>query len=275
MESKFIPAVVPPDTLAEPALWFAFSDGQLLVYDDDQPQLIPQLSSISELNLVSIQEYYLGSLKGQHCFAVELASDLEPPPAMLFEGLRPLFMRMDDDCISLAGRAVQVVDWGRNHQYCGRCGARTEALPHERGKKCPDCGLTSYPRLSPSIIVRVRRGNELLLARGAKWPSGFYSVLAGFVEPGESLEQTVAREVMEEVGIRVKNIRYFGSQPWPFPNSLMLGFTADYAAGEVQPDKNEIADAGWFTVNNLPNIPPKISIARRLIDDFIQEQQHG
>ena len=272
MTYTFIPGVVPPATRSEPALWFAFSGNQLLVYDDQQPRLIPQLNDFSLLGLTVEQEYYLGSLDGQPCFAIALGPETSPPLSMRFEGLRPLFMRMDEACIALSGRAVQIVDWGRNHQFCGRCGVKTETLTQERGKKCPACGLTSYPRLSPSIIVRVRRGDEILLARGPQWVPGFYSVIAGFVEPGETLEQTVAREVMEEVGIQVKNIQYFGSQPWPFPNSLMLGFTADYAGGELQPDENEIEDAGWFSVGNLPKIPPKISIARRLIDDFILGQ---
>ena len=160
------------------------------------------------------------------------------------------------------------LDWDRTHQYCGRCGTKTIDAEGERAKRCPNCGLSNYPRLSPSIIVRINRGDEILMARAFRFPPGMYSVLAGFVEPGETLEEAVEREVWEEVRIRVKNIRYFGSQPWPFPHSLMLGFTAEYAGGEIEIDQVEIEDAGWYSAANLPQLPPRLSIARRLIDDF-------
>ncbi len=142
-------------------------------------------------------------------------------------------------------------------------------LPTERAKRCPKCGLVNYPRLSPAVIVLISRGDELLLARAHRFPTGMYSILAGFVEPGESLEETVVREVREEVGIEVKDIRYFGSQPWPFPNSLMIGFTATYAGGDIVLEPEELVDAAWFNKHNLPQIPPKISIARKLIDWFV------
>jgi NAD+ diphosphatase len=141
----------------------------------------------------------------------------------------------------------------------------------ERAKKCPNCGLLHFPRLAPAIIVAIERGDRLLMARSRRFTTGMYSVLAGFVEPGESLEETVAREVKEEVGISLKDIKYFGSQPWPFPHSLMIGFTATYASGEIVMDDSEIEDAGWFTVDSLPPLPGKISIARKLIDGFIEK----
>jgi NAD+ diphosphatase len=168
------------------------------------------------------------------------------------------------------------MEWDRTHQFCGRCGAPMERVPNERAKKCTVCGLTNYPRLSPAIIIAVTRMIEgekrILLARNHRFPAGRYSVLAGFVEPGESLEECAAREVMEEVGIEIGNIRYFGSQPWPFPNSLMLGFTADYQVGDFHLEDAEIAEAGWFSANNLPNLPQKPSIARQLIDAFVADQ---
>ena len=146
----------------------------------------------------------------------------------------------------------------------------SDLAPSERAQVCPQCGLTAFPRLSPAIIVCIRRGEQILLARNHRFPPGRFSVLAGFVEPGETLEEAVAREVREEVGIRVRDIRYFGSQPWPFPNSLMLGFTAEYAEGELVVDESELAEAHWFTRDNLPDLPPPISIARRLIEDFLE-----
>jgi NAD+ diphosphatase len=177
---------------------------------------------------------------------------------------------MPDEVIWIAGRANQLLYWHRTHVYCGQCGRETEDKADERAKICPDCGHVSYPRLSPAVIVAIVRGNRILLARNRRFKGSFYSVLAGFVEPGESLEECIRREIREEVGLRVKNIRYFGSQPWPFPDSLMIGFIADYAAGEIRVDGSEILDAGWFSKNRLPGIPPKISIARQLIDWFSQ-----
>jgi NAD+ diphosphatase len=135
--------------------------------------------------------------------------------------------------------------------------------------RCTRCGMMHYPRVSPAVIVRVRRENEILLARSPGFPKGMRSVLAGFVEPGESIEETIHREVREEVGLEVENLGYFGSQPWPFPNSLMIGFTADYAGGEIRPEPGEIEDAGWYRADELPQLPPKVSIARRMIDDFV------
>ena len=171
------------------------------------------------------------------------------------------------------------MNWDRTHQFCGQCGAPTETLSFERAKQCPNCRLISYPRLSPAIIIAVtwRMGDEkrILLARNHRFPPGRYSVVAGFVEAGESLEETARREVFEETGVRIQNICYFGSQPWPFPNSLMLGFTAEYASGDITLEEEEIADAQWFAASDLPQLPPKISIARKLIDAFISENGGG
>ena len=168
---------------------------------------------------------------------------------------------------------MQIVAWDRTHQFCGRCATPTETLTNQRARRCPACGLTSYPRISPAIIIAVIRrdahGARILLARNHRFPAGRYSVLAGFVEPGESLEECAQREVLEEVGIRIKNIRYFKSQPWPFPNSLMIGFTAEYDEGEIKLEESEIADAGWFAADNLPQLPPRMTIARKLIDWFV------
>jgi NAD+ diphosphatase len=161
------------------------------------------------------------------------------------------------------------VNWNQTHRYCGRCGKLTEDKTDERAKTCPECGMINYPRLSPAIIVAVLKNDRILLGRNKRFRLPFYSVLAGFVEPGETLEECVSREIREEVSITVKNIRYFGSQPWPFPDSLMIAFIADYAGGEISTDGSEIIDAAWFAKDNLPKIPPKISIARQLIDWFV------
>jgi NAD+ diphosphatase len=185
--------------------------------------------------------------------------------------LREAYGVLGEHQFMLAGRSTQIVEWATTSRFCGRCGASTERLPSERSMKCPKCGLMAYPRIAPAIIVLVRKGDEGLLARNARAKLPFYSTLAGFVEIGESLEQTVVREVREEVGIEVGRVRYFGSQPWPFPHSLMVGFYADWVAGEIAVDGVEIADAKWFRADALPQIPPPISIARRLIDGWSSE----
>ncbi|NJR67192.1 MAG: NAD(+) diphosphatase [Leptolyngbyaceae cyanobacterium CRU_2_3] len=209
-------------------------------------------------------------LDGDACYEVELATDTVPPDGMDLVGLRELHGVLEDDLFALGARAVQIKEWDRTHQYCGHCATVTVQMPNERAKRCPKCSLVSYPRLSPAIIVLVSRDDEVLLARAPRFPTTMYSVLAGFVEPGESLEETVIREVREEVGVEVKDIRYFGSQPWPFPNSLMIGFTATYAGGEIVPEPNEIVEAAWFHKHNLPQVPSKLSIARQLIDWFAE-----
>ncbi len=175
-----------------------------------------------------------------------------------------------------AGRAVQLVEWGRTHRFCGRCATPTEPAAGHRALVCPACGLMAFPRLAPAMITLVTRGEdgpeqEALLARGVQWRIPMYSCLAGFVEPGESLEGAVVREVREEVGLTVGDVRYRGSQPWPFPHSLMIGFRARYESGELELDATEIADAQWYRRDALPQIPPGISIARRLIDEWVGE----
>jgi NAD+ diphosphatase len=286
MNKNFVPAIIPPDNRAAPALWFLFHGFDLLVFLDDQGQAqLPEVVSLAALDLgdfrVVRQQYfgYLQTKSKQHCYTAELVTEQDEPalPAkMALMHLRRLFGRLDESMLWLAGRAVQLVEWDRTHQYCGRCGTPTLTASHERVKECPNCGHTSYPRLSPAVIVRVTRegknGREILLARGKRFRVPLYSVIAGFVEPGETLETCVRREVGEEVGIEVKNIRYFGSQPWPFPNSLMVAFTADYAGGDIVLEEEELVDAQWFQADNLPPYPPAMSIANHLIEDFKQAE---
>jgi NAD+ diphosphatase len=266
---KFISGIEPPKEKSEPAWWFAFLGNKLLVYLEPFSVTIPCLVHFAELGLTALHQHYLGRLDNRHCYAVGIAEGTVPPAGMSFEGLRQVYGRLEEDLFWIAARAVQIVDWDRTHQFCGRCGAPLRTSSTERAKECPQCGLLHFPRLSPAIIVLVERGQQLLLARSRHFLPGMYSVLAGFVEPGETLEEAVVREVKEEVGLTVKDIRYFGSQPWPFPHSLMIGFTATYTGGEISLDNTEIEDAGWFTIGNLPPLPGKISIARKLIDSFL------
>jgi NAD+ diphosphatase len=271
----FEAGIAPPGDDAGPSWWFAFRGNDLLVTTTEETTSVPCAASLSAWGLEPTRRHYLGELNGHRCFAAELADSAVVPEGMELLGLRSLFGRLVDQLFSLAGRAIQIVNWDRTHQFCGSCGCRTEDKTDERAKICPKCGLLSFPRLSPAIIVAVVQDAKLLLAHAHHFREGFYSVLAGFVEPGESLEECVEREVHEEVGLCVKNIRYFGSQSWPFPHSLMIAFTAEYAGGEIRVDETEITDAGWFGAQDLPLIPGKISIARRLIDWFVEEHQQG
>jgi NAD+ diphosphatase len=256
-----------------PAFWFLVRDFHPLVHRDGNTCEIPILDPSHPLIPTVAEKHFLGTLDGTPCFAVEVAIATEPPELMEFINLRALHAGVDEQVWALAGRAVQIVDWARNHRYCGRCGSPNLMSAAERSLRCPSCGLAHYPRLSPAVIVLVHDGERVLLGRSTRSTTGFYSVLAGFVEPGESLEETVEREIFEETGIRVQDVRYFGSQPWPFPNSLMIGFTASYAGGEIELLDDEILDAGWFTVDDLPAIPGRISIARQLIDWWIDRQR--
>ncbi|HLL52601.1 MAG TPA: NAD(+) diphosphatase [Myxococcaceae bacterium] len=272
MARPFVPMLAPPASLSSPAGWFIYRGGQLLVRADGERRWLPRALSAAELGIPLLRTQFLGELGGEPFFAAEMDEALPIPEGHLSENLRGLYGRLQDEEWSLAGRAFQLIDFDRTHQFCGRCGERTEQPPTERAKRCPRCGLLAYPRVAPAVIVLIRRGREALLARGKRFPLPFYSTLAGFVEPGESLEEALAREVMEEVGIAVKDLRYFGSQPWPFPHSLMIGFNAEYAGGELTLDPSEILDAAWFTADNLPQIPGKLSIARKLIDHWLAEQ---
>jgi NAD+ diphosphatase len=247
----------------------------LLVRVEAGEARVPELALLeaaSELGLQPVRRQYLGLLGRRQVVAAELGGDARPPDGMVFENLRSVFSLLPEDHLWLANRAIQIVEWDRDHQFCGRCRTPTENQDGERAKRCPSCGLAAFPRLSPAVIVLVERGDEILLARSPHFLPGVYSTLAGFVEPGETLEQTVAREIEEEVGVQVRDVRYFGSQPWPFPNSLMIGFRARWAGGELTPDPAEIEDAGWFRADALPRLPSRISIARALIEAFLAER---
>jgi len=276
MPRAFVSLAAPRVSLENPSLWFIFRGQQLVVRSVAPGQVeLPQTSGLATVGLLPLRTQFLGEFSGVPCQAAEIDEAAPLPEGLSSEGLRALFGRLDEEVWAVAGRAFQIIDWDRTHQFCGRCGERTEQSEGERSKKCPRCKLLAYPRVAPAVIVLIRRGQEALLARGNRFPAAFYSTLAGFVEPGESLEDTLAREVREEVGVELKDLRYFGSQPWPFPHSLMVGFMAQYAGGEVTPDASEIVDAGWFTVDALPELPGRLSIARKLIDAWIAEVRSG
>ena len=268
----FFPEIQPPDTLDELAVWyFIFLDGKIVsVSDQGMPRPVTG-DEFRWLDLDVQQKIYLGRYRERACFALSAQGD--PGAGYPLLDLRGWLGRVDQALFYLAGRAQQILDWDRDHRFCGRCGSPMQPHRKDRARECGNCGLISYPRISPSIIVLVTRGEDLLLARNANWPEGMYSTLAGFVEPGESVEQTVHREVMEEVALEIRNLRYLGSQSWPFPNSLMLGYHADYHAGEIRCQVDEIADAQWFHYTELPHTPPRTAISGWLIEDYVKQLQ--
>jgi NAD+ diphosphatase len=264
----FVPAFVPVTKQSEDGWWFIFYGDKLLLKEGEKDVLIPTSTDVGGLRSNLIRTHGIGWLDGKPCYASEVPEEVSAPHGMSFQGLRSLLGPPDEEIFSVAGRAFQYLDWDRTHQYCGKCGGHTELRPDELARSCPACGLISYPEVTPAVIVAVTRGEEILLARSRRFQGSFFSVLAGFVEAGETFEECVKREVREEVALEVDNIRYFGSQPWPFPHSLMAGFTAEYADGEISIDNTEISEAGWFTAEALPEVPRTGSIARRLIDWF-------
>lgn len=271
MDTDFEPGVIEPKSLQGPANWFVFVGGKMVILEGDVKNPIPYFDDPEKVGLKTLNRFYLGEFRKEPCFAVSMDPYAELPTGFATIDLRFMLGRLPENWFMLAGRAQQILDWDLNHQFCGRCGTRTQHHANDRAKECPDCGLLQYPRLSPCVIVLVTRGEEVLLGRSANFPPGLYSTLAGFVEPGETLENALAREVREEVGVNVKNIQYIASQPWPFPNSLMMGFHAEYENGEIVIDEKEIVEAGWWPISKMPMIPPSGSISRLLIDTYVSK----
>ncbi len=270
LPDDFVLATAQEARSAEPGWWFAASGDRLLVRPTGAGVELPFAPDWPFTDWPLVRRLYLGTWRGRPCYAVEISGS-EPPPGLSFEGLRGLWARLDEGLLGVAGQALQLIEWDRNHGFCGRCAAPTRRRDDERARQCSACGLIAYPRLSPVAMVRITCGSEILLARAPRFAPGVYSVLAGFVEAGETLEQALHREVAEEVGLQVRNVRYFASQSWPFPHSLMAAFTADYAAGEVRVDERELLDARWFKPDALPGLPSPMSMAWRLIQDFVAQ----
>jgi NAD+ diphosphatase len=240
----------------------AFADGRLVLASPDEFEL-PTLASLPILE--PAQLWPVGRLGGETVFAATLADAADAPT----RSLRAVLAEAPAPIAAAAGRAAQIAEWERGHVFCGRCGSRTEQHASELARVCPSCGAQYYPRITPAVIMLVERDGRVLLARRAGLERPFFSVLAGFVEPGETLEETVRREVREEVAVEVEDVRYFASQPWPFPSQIMIGFTARWADGEIEVDDSELAEADWYGPDDLPPIPGPFTIARWLIDDFL------
>lgn len=236
------------------------SQGHLLLANESDPR---------DLGLNIASEHYLGVLNGEDAWVRVLTAGAVPA-SYQWLGLRTQLETLSSNEFQLAGRALQIAQWFYDHRYCGRCGQETRHDPIDRAKVCAACELRFYPRISPCMIVLVTRGEELLLAHHHRASRAMYSTLAGFVEAGESVEECVRREIMEEVGISVGKLEYFCSQPWPFPNQLMLGFFAEYETGDIHIDPTEIVDAKWFHYDQLPQTPAPASVAGQLIAHYQQ-----
>jgi len=266
--ASFLPAkkgTKPPERRGH---WLIVQDQKLIVQADGEGFRFPTGARPAGIDGTSAP-FWLGTLGQTECWVVSLPRDAVVPDGYLRETLVPMAgTRLPDDMLSLGGMAMQALWWETTSGFCPRCGDRTERLEGEWGKRCPSCKYEHYPHLHPAIIVIVRDGDRVLLARKAGWASNRYALVAGFVDNGESLESTVAREVKEEVGVDVKDIRYVGSQNWPFPSQLMVGFVATYAGGEIKVDPEELEDARWFPCSDLPGLPSRHSISRFLIDNY-------
>ena len=269
ISKDFNPSLTEPEA-PEQSYHIVMSDGEVLGVDGQHPWRPLTGDEFRWCGLNAVTSHYLGDLGGTPIYAIEVDPDAEEPQGYGFEALWSFLTIVEQPVFYLIGRAKQVIEWHQQHHFCGACGQVTSTIPVDRSRKCESCNIAFYPRLSPSIIVLINKGDEILLAKNAHARGNFYSTLAGFVEPGESIEETVHREVFEEVGLKVKNLRYYSSQSWPFPNSLMLGFHAEYDSGELVLQEEEIADAQWFHYNDLPHKPAMMSISGWLIDDFIK-----
>lgn len=236
---------------------------EILIFEDDDLKW-------SEMEFIDTQ--FLGFLNDKPCFIRELTPDSLFSDQAMLAPLRTLLGRMPDALFSICSRSLQLTDWKHNNKFCGVCGSKMKGHETERAMYCECNNILIYPKISPCIIVLVTNGEKILLAHNKNFPGNFYSTLAGFIEAGESAEDAIHREIFEEVKVKVKNIEYFGSQSWPFPSQLMLGYHAEYSEGEIKPDGVEIDSADWFHFENLPQVPTgNISISGQLIESYINK----
>lgn len=243
-----------------------FSAHEILLKNEDSVYRLPEFREL--LLPASTKMLYIGKIGQRKCYAFQLDSALTSTDCVSLN-FREALKVLDLTFLAATDRARQMLYWEQENKFCGYCGSKTIISTSETAKVCTECKAHYFPRITPAVITLVTRGDKILLAHNKKFREGLYSLVAGFVEAGESLEEAVEREIHEEVNICVKNIKYFSSQSWPFPNSLMIGFTAEYCSGEIEPDGFEIIDANWFSRDNLPSLPSPASISRKLIDSFI------
>jgi NAD+ diphosphatase len=267
--SRYEPSVKPRSHSEDKSYWFIFKAENMLISPKSRLK-IPFHNDLDEIGIVPLMKHYMGTLDDHPCYVVEVDPEAEQYDGMEFMNLRATYDTLDEDIYLLAGRAVQIMNWDKNHRFCGKCGTETRTLEDENAKVCPECGFTCFTRISPAVITAIIKNDKILMAKHSYGLKNRYTLIAGFLEAGETLEEAVKREVMEEVGLEVKDLEYFGSQPWPYPNSLMVGFTAKYAGGEIKVDGEEIVDAKWFDATEVSTFPSKISIASELVDWFLE-----
>jgi NAD+ diphosphatase len=257
--------------------WCVVRGAEVLIETDSGEPLVDEsiAGSFTAIDDDGSGAVFLGVLQGRPVWALGVTGEGSAPSGHEFVHLRQLPSRHDELAWMLGARAVQLVEWARSHRFCGACGTATRASDRERAMVCPACGLPAFPRLSPAVIMVVHRGPELLLAHGRAFPQPFYGPLAGFVEVGETLEHAVRREVREEVGVEVGEVTYVTSQSWPFPNSLMIGFFAEYAGGDIKVDPEEIVDARWFGPDEIPRYPDGFVISSRLVNAHLERVSAG
>lgn len=249
------------------AFCFIYHNNQILIQNNGDRIQMPTKSMVEKLGISLKDIYYLGELEGRVCVCSKVEEACENMENLIWVGLRDRIWEVDQQLYLIAIKGMQLISWDENTKYCGRCGKLYSKKDDERAKVCMHCGRIEYPRISPAIIVGIKRGEDVLLAHNANFKEGMYSIIAGFVEQGETLEQAVKREVYEEVGIHVKNIKYVSSKPWSAGDSLMLGFIAEYESGEIKVDGKEIIDANWYNKNHLPPVLPlPITTAREIIN---------
>lgn len=269
--ATFEPLMAP---IAHPApLHFIFRAGELLVHTESlnlpagEAALASALSGLP-LEFGTAHLYPVGLWQEQYCCTTSVSMEASAQDGFSFVSLRTLFGAVDDEFLGLASRAAQIAEWARTHRFCGVCASPMQLASGERAFKCPSCGHIAYPRISPAMMVLIKKGDAVLMAHHTRSPAGRFSPLAGFLEAGESIEEAIHREVYEEVGLKVKNLRYFGSQTWPFPHSLMIAFTAEYESGEIRVDQTEISEARWFTEIEKPYA--EISISGQLVNAHVR-----
>jgi NAD+ diphosphatase len=269
MASTFQRAYPPALPPAGAAYWLPFRENELIVQESDQGRALIYGFEEGVATLQPRATLYVGTIDASACLACEVRAEQTLPRGWRAFGLRTLFGQLDDASYSAAGYASQLLRWQRNSRYCPACGGPNGPLAESWGRLCPACGQIGYPPVIPAVLALIHDGERVLLAHQPGWGRR-YSIIAGFVEPGESLEDCVRREVFEEVGIEIADVTYSGSQSWPFPTQLMVGYQARYVAGELRPDQRELDDAAWFHVDALPEIPPPLSLSHQLIMAWVR-----
>ena len=254
------------------ALWFIFHDKKLLLVPEKKGiAALPHIHDKSRPDKRAVRVHELGYFENWPCFACVLEKIPDDLSSCIPVDLRASYEILDEALYLVAGRGSMLAHWNRFSQFCPACGAETvPALPIS--KKCPSCGHEIFPHIAVATIVLVRKQDSILLIRAHSLRGSGHGLVAGFLEPGETLEECVAREVLEETGLFIGNIRYFASQPWPYPSGLMVGFTADYVSGDIQIQAEELSSAAFYPREGLPSLPAKLSIARRLVDDWLNAQ---